>query len=88
MRYLLQSIVQGLHSVQNEIATDRHDSTQASRYVATILETGEHDNLRGENEQQKPYEMQYNNLSQQILQLLAQLQLFGEVTTTSCKSYC
>ena len=32
VKHFLQSIVQGLHSVQNEIAAGRHDSTQASRY--------------------------------------------------------
>ena len=79
MKHLLQSIIQGLHGVQNEIAAaGRHDSTQASRYVATILGTGEHDRFRSENEQQSEQEMQHYNLSQQILHLQAQLQLFGE----------
>ena len=36
MKHFLHSIVQGLHSVQNEIAAGRQDSTQASRYSSSI----------------------------------------------------
>jgi len=32
VKHFLQSIVQGLHSVQTEIAAGRQDSSQASRY--------------------------------------------------------